>query len=365
MAMTHDKAFLQAIIEEPEDDTPRLVYADWLDEHGKADRAEFIRVQCELAKLPGDSPRRRALEERERALLKAHRDAWLTEVAGWARPDAVFRRGFITEVSSTYLAYHEGARALFRRAPVRGVSLRSLHSFGMSPLHGLPYVDQLTSLRLSTPGRLDFPFDLPRLKVLVLETMFGLDPKTVNGWLTAPALPALVGLHLAHCWLRDADVLGLRHFPGLARLTALGLRNNDLSAVAVAALATSPHLAGLTSLDLGLNQRLGDAGALSLAGSPHLANLTTLSLGACGITDAGVEALAASPHLANLTDLDLSVNSVSEVGLQALVSSPHLKRLTRIGVLHTIYHATRSRSTQWLWLSRSPETGTVTTETSA
>jgi uncharacterized protein (TIGR02996 family) len=356
MAMTHDKAFLQAIIEEPEDDTPRLVYADWLDEHGKADRAEFIRVQCELAKLPGDSPRRRALEEREQALLKAHRDAWLTEVAGWARQGAVFRRGFITEVSSPYLAYCNGARALFRRAPVRGVSLRCLQYYGPFTVPTLPSVEQLTSLGLSTPLRLEFPSDLPRLKVLVLETVFGLHPKTVNDWLTAPTLPALTGLHLTHCWLRDADVLGLRHFPGLTRLTALGLRNNEISSVAVAALVTSPHLARLASLDLGLNRRLGDAGALGLAGSPHLKNLTALNLAGCEITDAGAEALAAAPHLANLTDLDLSFNPISEVGLQALAESPHLKRLTRIGVSHTTYHATQSRPMRWLWLSRSPET---------
>jgi len=45
-------AMLQAIVSEPGDDTPRLVYADWLDEHDQPARAEFIRVQVELAKLP-------------------------------------------------------------------------------------------------------------------------------------------------------------------------------------------------------------------------------------------------------------------------------------------------------------------------
>jgi uncharacterized protein (TIGR02996 family) len=43
--MSHDEAFLQAIIESPDDDAPRLVYADWLDEHGQPVRADFIRVQ--------------------------------------------------------------------------------------------------------------------------------------------------------------------------------------------------------------------------------------------------------------------------------------------------------------------------------
>ena len=42
--------FLAAICANPDDDAPRLVYADWLDEHGDP-RGEFIRVQVELAAL--------------------------------------------------------------------------------------------------------------------------------------------------------------------------------------------------------------------------------------------------------------------------------------------------------------------------
>jgi uncharacterized protein (TIGR02996 family) len=47
--MDQRQALLQAIIESPADDLPRLVYADWLEEHGEADRAELIRVQIKLA----------------------------------------------------------------------------------------------------------------------------------------------------------------------------------------------------------------------------------------------------------------------------------------------------------------------------
>lgn len=54
---TERAGFLQAICSKPLDDTPRLVYADWLDDHGEPERAEFIRVQVELAKL--GPPRKR------------------------------------------------------------------------------------------------------------------------------------------------------------------------------------------------------------------------------------------------------------------------------------------------------------------
>lgn len=44
-------ALLAAVVARPEDDAPRLIMADWLEENGDEARAEFIRVQCELAKL--------------------------------------------------------------------------------------------------------------------------------------------------------------------------------------------------------------------------------------------------------------------------------------------------------------------------
>lgn len=48
---THD-ALLAAVIANHTDDLPRGVLADWYEEHGQPERAEFIRVQCELAKVP-------------------------------------------------------------------------------------------------------------------------------------------------------------------------------------------------------------------------------------------------------------------------------------------------------------------------
>jgi uncharacterized protein (TIGR02996 family) len=42
--------FLRAICANPADDAPRLVYADWLEENGAEERAEFIRVQIAFAR---------------------------------------------------------------------------------------------------------------------------------------------------------------------------------------------------------------------------------------------------------------------------------------------------------------------------
>jgi uncharacterized protein (TIGR02996 family) len=48
--MTQEEAFLQAILENPNDDTPRLIYADWLDERG-IPHADTIRSHPELFHL--------------------------------------------------------------------------------------------------------------------------------------------------------------------------------------------------------------------------------------------------------------------------------------------------------------------------
>lgn len=45
---TDESALLRAIIADPADDTVRIIYADWLDEHKQPERAEFIRVQIAI-----------------------------------------------------------------------------------------------------------------------------------------------------------------------------------------------------------------------------------------------------------------------------------------------------------------------------
>lgn len=50
--MTTEQDLFAAIVATPDDDGPRLVYADWLEEHGDSERCEFIRAQCTWPTLP-------------------------------------------------------------------------------------------------------------------------------------------------------------------------------------------------------------------------------------------------------------------------------------------------------------------------
>jgi uncharacterized protein (TIGR02996 family) len=67
--MSDEAALLNAIIAHPDEDTPRLAYADWLDENDRPRGAEFVRVQCRLADMSPAEPEWAALIDREADLI--------------------------------------------------------------------------------------------------------------------------------------------------------------------------------------------------------------------------------------------------------------------------------------------------------
>ncbi len=104
------QAFLQDIIDHPEDDTPRLVFADWLYDNGELERSELIRLQCELALYPATwnndhlfDKRWQALRQRELNLLLNPRYDWLSPPSGFhgawgvSFGDDYFYAGFVSD----------------------------------------------------------------------------------------------------------------------------------------------------------------------------------------------------------------------------------------------------------------------------
>jgi len=82
----HD-ALLATVIAHPDDDAPRLVFADWCEEQGDTLRAELIRVQVALARV-GPEPERkcRCDVEEDRACDNClERTAWLNRAAPFRR----------------------------------------------------------------------------------------------------------------------------------------------------------------------------------------------------------------------------------------------------------------------------------------
>jgi uncharacterized protein (TIGR02996 family) len=164
-------AFVTAIIAEPDDDTRRLVAADFLEEHGEADRAAFVRVQIELARLNASelshSPEADELRKKERAFLGPKSDyapLWAAEecpelvrvvphgrassplarlqVEGTER--LTWRRGFVEEIRCPAAEWLRHGVAVRGRNPVRDVFLTGGESVnrdawytGLDALRGL------------------------------------------------------------------------------------------------------------------------------------------------------------------------------------------------------------------------------------
>jgi uncharacterized protein (TIGR02996 family) len=106
--MTERDLLLSAVCASP-GDAPRLVFADWLQENGEPERAEFIRLKVEdhLLIEPGQDERYDVILERAGELQRPNWRLWLREVAGreqddWTNPgyeyDHQFVRGFPFQV---------------------------------------------------------------------------------------------------------------------------------------------------------------------------------------------------------------------------------------------------------------------------
>jgi uncharacterized protein (TIGR02996 family) len=152
--------FLRSIATVPGDDVPRLVFADWLDEQGESARAEFIRLQCEEARLIRFDDAHNALRLRIRELFTAHGRNWLE--ADW--PEAAsdqpidglaFDRGFFGRVSMADRGLGpERIRELTRARPLLGLvrwwdlSGNPIESAGLRDLAASPWLGNLECLIL-------------------------------------------------------------------------------------------------------------------------------------------------------------------------------------------------------------------------
>jgi uncharacterized protein (TIGR02996 family) len=275
-----DYDFIRQILASPDDDAPRLAYADWLEQHGERARAKFIRYQIEGARLAPETPWWKQGGRRAADLLRAHLAEWsalppeVARVAWLGR----FERGFPAWARCTITHFPEDT------AP------------------HLPYLWQvapITHLELLEYNAATWDVDF---------TESWIDVKSYKALAKFPELAHLRSLSMAECSIKANHLKALLASPHLINLRELDLFGNRLGDAAARMVAEWPRSAGLTHLNLSENYWIGDRGAEALAQSPHLSNLKTLLLRCDRIGEAGGRALAHSPHLANLEKLDLGGN---------------------------------------------------------
>jgi uncharacterized protein (TIGR02996 family) len=310
MPPTTEEAFFADIREHPDDDVPRLVYADWLEEHGDErdrERADLIRVQCQLAGLPPGNPLRPGLARREQHLRDRLDRVWLAPLNRLA-DSWELRRGFVERLVVQAPQLIEHGATVVRLAPVAELSV-VFQRPSLERLVACPYLRH--AQRLEERGGL-VRDDGARLLA------------------TCPYLSGLEALLLHGCRITEVGVAALLEMD-LSCLRLLNLGANDLHDEGVQRLCAAPRLARLERLNLAANE-LHLAGARALAEARHLRRLVDLSLGANYLDDEAAELLAGASHLASLRRLDLRNNELRNDGALALARSRHLEGLVFLDV---------------------------------
>jgi uncharacterized protein (TIGR02996 family) len=337
--MTDRDALYQAIIAQPDEDTPRLVFADWLEEHGQGDRAAFIRAQIEEARAEPFSKQAREADERGDDLRRKHWREWTADVRELVER-CRFERGFIGHVGADPGSFVPVAEALFEAHPIQSLRLGPPHHdpehrASLVPVFELPCLARLRRLEFSP--RTEFLDDeymalatsahLAGVTDLSL-TVCPIYPPWLAELLVGDAFPALAGLDVA-----DISNLRVSLTTALPRADHRHLRRLNVSGVTfnseeLQQVLSSRCLKEVEELRLGWTGRPGDPGPLS-----HLHvgwvipwdRLVVLDLAGQRLGDEVAKEIAGRPEAAGLRWLGLANNSLSHEAVRMLVRSPHLK----------------------------------------
>jgi uncharacterized protein (TIGR02996 family) len=257
--VTSSRALEKAIIASPDDDALRLVYADWLEEHGEDVRAQFIRVQCALAKLSNSKPQHWLASPGLPYSVQAGEI-----VIEWREsyPPSDEEKGWLElRTREKWLLWHHGSL-------LRSFHEKTLIELGFAPppdfsYHWMLHRGMLEEVEVSD-GDAGASYFVQRLEDLfahfpIRTLRFGPYRYSLcdSGSFT-PDLEVLPGDHpIASDTLRRLSMT-----PCLTRLRTLDLRGNGLNDEAATILLSSPYLDGLKALLLGnlRSQHLTSAG---------------------------------------------------------------------------------------------------------
>src|SRR5262245_44580314 len=128
-------AFHATLRDDPDDDFTRLVYADWLDDHGEGERARFVRLAVKLDRLPERDPNRLCLFGRYNDLRLTHGAAWLGPRPA-SLQDVGYRGGLVSRLVFSAEATAKDVEAMLARHPAHEVSIdgeRTVKELASSP----------------------------------------------------------------------------------------------------------------------------------------------------------------------------------------------------------------------------------------
>jgi uncharacterized protein (TIGR02996 family) len=261
--MTDDESFLPAILQNRDDDTPRLIYADWLEKQGDP-RGEFIRLQCASAQramalvdprywdlyfdgltLGAKGPRiydtlcpdlplepGRIVQSREIKLARAHVAKWLERfgvgdapfdlhasitffrgVASWLNVNAeiikeiVKSKAWSSQIASVFAIPTLERLAVFLSSDNAGQELVNMMQYG-----------RFRALHIHGPGPMNWYYDPTSLPI----------DQTIRALANATSSHTLTYLKVSSCWIGLEAFETLVNSPNLDNLRTLafeGLRH--------------------------------------------------------------------------------------------------------------------------------------------
>ena len=382
--MQTEADFMQAIIADPDSDELRLVFSDWLEEHGNTDRAEFIRLQIDMAKISPWTCEYGQLRDQTAEIYQRNKETWKI---GEPFCGEYYRRGFVENVEFILSSNIDLIERAFERTPVRhlcvwctdetlpelakrkilqrlrgvefiyaqdnfkryydfvkSIHLKNLHTFSfrmteineslLEQLKSCSFASDLKTLRFQEDEFVDDIVSLlaecPEFSN-IRELSITADPiiadeywdEYLDSVMSAAEAEALAdSLHLTALERIDLNgqLIGERGFQALVQSTNMRtvrefrvgqFTRTEIGPEGIEALVHSPNAGQLESLDLRRNP-IKNAGVILLAQWEGLARLRQLNLGDCDIGNKGAQALAKSPYLQPHTMLNLGGNPISE-----------------------------------------------------
>ncbi len=343
--MASEEEFLQAIANDPQSDAPRLVMADWLQQHGQPERAEFIRLACRLARTrkhePVHQPLRRYLEVLARAqlvewlcvtdgeVLRNLRKLWQPKQALHRRRprfvldrelEVVFSRGFPEtliihrdfQLGSTdpdgEFPWLESLKAAAKIPTIQTLRVLKDHQWARVR-DGRPGPAEVVITRTLPPDLLALLQPLAQMREVCLEgvPLAGGTLAIISRW------RKLERLDLRGCGVPDDE---LRALSELRQLRGLLLSGREVGTTAASSLSQLNNLRSVSVVATRLDDR--DLECL------RNLNLRRLDLSDTAVTDVGLEALA---QMDGLVALRLKNTGITDAGIDLLQTLKGLRRL--------------------------------------
>ena len=331
MSDDNPNPFLAQVLAAPEDDAPRLIYADWLEEAGDP-RGEFIRVQCELASLSSLDPRYHQARYRSRQLMTEHGEQWAGELKQDVRKIA-FHRGFIDNITLRARAFLSEHEALFQSVPVNWMRFIYVKGAGQ----GLADCEGLTKVRRLDLSNLQIPNEdlVAIFRSPHLNSLQSLDMRNFQASHDQSVGKAIAEMQSADCLeqLSLNGSIGTEEFfvaltsgdgfTALKELNCSSMYGSDTSVPTIGGW----HFPSLENLTLRCSLKLDDCEALKTL---PLSQIKKLDLMFSGIPATGLERIADEGCLDHVRELSLAHSRIGRKALNCLLTGERLSHCEKL-----------------------------------